>query len=81
MFTQELIQTMIMMGINLIYSVLCITVGITAMKISYVVFDRMTAFDTAKILEENPIAVGLLYAGLLIGIGTCSGLIIGHATS
>ena len=80
-FFDQVGQSMIMMGINLIYSILCISVGIAAMRAAYLIFDRLTPFDTSKILEQNPIAVGLLYAGITIGVGICAGLIIGHASS
>ena len=64
-------------GINLTYSIVCITVGIIAMVVGYKVFDKITPFDTAKILEKDPRAVGIFYGLIALGISVCSGLIIG----
>lgn len=80
-FTHELIRMVVMMIVNLAYSTIAIGIGITAMRVAYSVFDRLTPFNTGEMLEKDPKAVGMVVAGILIGVGVCSGLIIGLATS
>ena len=80
-FLSELTRTLILMGMNIFYSILCIGVGIGAMRVAYKVFDSMTPFDTSAILEKDPVAVGKVVQGIYIGVGICAGLIIGMATN
>lgn len=80
-FITQTIQTIILMLLNITYSIICIGIGIISMRIAYRVIDKLTPFNTGKLLEKDPRAVGLMVMGLLIGIGICSGLIIGMATN
>ncbi len=80
MFTQvttEWVSIMKTAGLNLSYASVSILIGIIAMVVGYTVFDRLTPFNTAKILEKNPLAVGIFNAGIVLSIGICAGLIIG----
>lgn len=73
----ELTDILFMAGINLSYAVVCIVVGIIAMLVGYILFDKVTPYDTAKLLEKDPRAVGIFNGLIALGIGVCSGLIIG----
>lgn len=42
--------------------------GIVIMAIGYIIFDKMIPLDFNKELEKGNMAVGILIAGLLIGI-------------
>lgn len=79
MFSQEtdVLNIISTAGINLSYAVICIIVGIIAMVIGYKIFDKLTPFSTASILEKEPLAVGIFYGLIALGIGICSGLVIG----
>lgn len=68
---------LLMAGINLGYSVVCIVIGIIAMVLGYKIFDKVTPFDTAKLLEKDPRAVGIFNGCIALGISICAGLIIG----
>lgn len=83
MLSQEtgILNILSMAGINLFYAIICIIVGIIAMIIGYKVFDKLTPFDTANILEKQPLAVGIFYGLVALGIAVCSGLIIGMSVN
>jgi uncharacterized membrane protein YjfL (UPF0719 family) len=53
---------------NLGLSALFGLLGILIMAIGYVIFDKMIPLDFNKELEKGNLAVGVLIAGLLIGI-------------
>lgn len=75
--TQELLRTMSLMSVNLIYAVIGIAIGIYAMVISYRTFDKIIPGNTGEKLMENPLAIGVVVAGIIIGVGICVGQIIG----
>lgn len=83
MITQgtELMDIVVMGSINLSYAIICIIIGIAAMVIGYKIFDKLTPFDTAKVLEKEPLAVGVFNGLIALGIGICSGLIIGMSVN
>lgn len=83
MITQgtELMEIVVMGSINLAYATICIIIGIAAMVIGYKIFDKLTSFDTAKVLEKEPLAVGVFNGLIALGIGICSGLIIGMSVN
>ena len=74
---QELTRTMSLMSVNLIYAVIGIAIGIYAMIFAYRVFDKIVPGDTGQKLMENPLAIGVVVAGIIIGVGVCVGQIIG----
>lgn len=53
---------------NLGLSALFGLLGILIMAIGYIIFDKMIPLDFNKELEKGNLAVGVLIAGLLIGI-------------
>ena len=53
---------------NLGLSALFGLLGIIIMAIGYLIFDKLILLDFNKELEKNNLAVGLVIAGLLIGI-------------
>lgn len=68
-------------GINLVYAVVCILVSIVAMVIGYVIFDRLTPFNTAEELKTGNMAVAIFNGLVALGIGICSGLVIGMSVN
>jgi len=74
---QELLRTMSLMSVNLIYAILGIAIGIYAMAWAYKVFDDKIPGNTGEKLMENPLAIGIVVAGIMVGIGICVGQIIG----
>jgi len=80
-FLSQITQTMVLMVLNITYSIICIGVGIAAMRVAYKVIDKLTDFNTSRILEQDPRAVGLMVLGIILGAGICAGLIIGMATN
>lgn len=79
MLTQgsDFLNIVLTAGVNLSYAIICIIVGIVAMVVGYKVFDSFTPFDTATIIEKSPVAVGIFYGLIALGIAICSGLVIG----
>jgi len=75
----ELISMLPMMAVNLSYAAMCIMLGILAMVVGYKIFDKLTPFNTADILEKDPRAVGIFNAAIVLGVSVCSGIIIGMA--
>jgi uncharacterized membrane protein YjfL (UPF0719 family) len=52
------------LGLSAVFGLL----GILVMSIGYIIFDKMIPLDFNKELEKNNISVGIVIAGLLIGI-------------
>jgi uncharacterized membrane protein YjfL (UPF0719 family) len=52
------------LGLSALFGLL----GILIMAVGYLIFDKMIPLDFNKELEKNNLAVGILIAGLLIGI-------------
>lgn len=52
------------LGLSALFGLL----GILIMAVGYIIFDKMIPLDFNKELEKNNIAVGIIIAGLLIGI-------------
>lgn len=71
----------LMGGVNLTYSVICIFISIIAMLVGYVIFDKLTSFKTATELKDGNIAVAIFNGLIVLGIGICSGLVIGMAVN
>lgn len=77
----ELVSILAAAGLNLSYAIFCIIIGIVAMVIGYKIFDKLTPFDTASILEKEPLAVGIFYGLIALGVAICSGLVIGMSVN
>ncbi len=47
------------------------------MALGYMLFDRMTPFDTSVELQKGNISVGIVVGAIFIGVGVAIGLVIG----
>ncbi len=63
--------------INMGYAIFGAILTLGFMVIGYVIFDKLTPFDTARQLAEKNIAVGIVVAAIFIGLGIAVGLTIG----
>lgn len=66
-------------GLNLIYAIIGIGLGLFGMRFGYTLLDKLTNFTTSDQLEKNNTAVGIAVAGVFVGIGICAGLVVGLA--
>lgn len=65
------------LAVNVGYAMFGVALTLTAMYASFRLFDRMTWFDTCRHLHDGNVAVGVMVAGMCIGIGCAVGLTIG----
>jgi uncharacterized membrane protein YjfL (UPF0719 family) len=65
------------MFMNIFYAVLGAVITLAFMSLGYVLFDRVTPFNTGHQLEENNIAVGIVVGSIFVGLGIAVGLVIG----
>ncbi len=63
--------------INMGYAIFGAILTLVFMVIGYIIFDKLTPFDTARQLAEKNIAVGIVVAAIFIGLGIAVGLTIG----
>jgi uncharacterized membrane protein YjfL (UPF0719 family) len=63
--------------LNFIYAVLGAVLTIIFMVIGYIVFDKVTPFDTSRQLADKNVAVGVVVGSIFIGLGVAVGLVIG----
>ena len=63
--------------LNLLYSVVGGVLAIGFMFAGYKAIDRLTTFKTSDQLEAGNSAVGMMVAGMFVGIGVAVGLVIG----
>ena len=62
---------------NFVYAVFGVILTLIFMLLGFKLFDRVTPFDTAKLLSENNIAVGIVVGSIFIGLGIAVGLVVG----
>jgi uncharacterized membrane protein YjfL (UPF0719 family) len=62
---------------NFVYAVFGVILTLIFMLLGFKLFDRVTPFDTAKLLSDNNIAVGIVVGSIFIGLGIAVGLVIG----
>lgn len=62
---------------NLLYAASGAILTLFTMYVGYVVFDKITPYDTQKELDEGNVAVGIVIASIFIGVGISVGLVIG----
>jgi uncharacterized membrane protein YjfL (UPF0719 family) len=62
---------------NFVYAVFGVILTLIFMLLGYKLFDRVTPFDTAKLLSDNNIAVGIVVGSIFIGLGIAVGLVVG----
>ncbi len=63
--------------LNLLYAVIGGSGAILFMYLGFKVLDHVTKFDTNDQLFEGNVAVGVVVAGMFVGIGVAVGLVIG----
>jgi uncharacterized membrane protein YjfL (UPF0719 family) len=63
--------------INMGYAIFGAILTLFFMVIGYLIFDRLTPFETARQLAEKNVAVGIVVAAIFIGLGIAVGLTIG----
>ena len=63
--------------LNLIYAIFGVILTRLFMVVGYRIFDKMTAFDTSRQLEEKNVAVGIVVGSIFIGLGIAVGPVIG----
>ena len=63
--------------LNFIYAIFGAMLTIVFMVIGYIVFDKVTPFDTSRQLAEKNVAVGIVVGSIFIGLGMAVGLVIG----
>jgi len=65
----------------LIFKAICVFLGplwcILIMRLGFGVFDRITPFKTSTELFEANLAVGVVVGCIFIGLGICTGLVVG----
>lgn len=63
--------------LNLLYAVIGGAGAILFMYVGFKVLDHVTRFDTNDQLADGNMAVGVVVAGMFVGIGVAVGLVIG----
>ena len=63
--------------LNLLYAVIGGTGAILFMYLGFKVLDHVTRFDTNEELRKGNLAVGVVVAGMFVGIGVAVGMVIG----
>jgi len=63
--------------LNLLYAVIGGSGAILFMYLGFKVLDHVTQFDANEQLLNGNIAVGVVMAGMFVGIGVAVGLVIG----
>jgi len=63
--------------INFVYAVTGSFISVLLMLVAYKIFDKITPFDTPSQLEKGNLAVGVVVAGIFIGLGLTFGLVMG----
>ena len=63
--------------LNLLYAVIGGSGAILFMYLGFKVLDHVTRFDTNEELRKGNLAVGVVVAGMFVGIGVAVGLVIG----
>ena len=62
---------------NFLYAIFGVIITLVFMLLGFKLFDKLTPFDTSKLLSENNIAVGIVVGSIFIGLGIAIGLVIG----
>ena len=63
--------------LNFTYALIGAFFTLTFMALGYMLFDRMTPFDTSVELQKGNISVGIVVGAIFIGLGVAIGLVIG----
>ena len=65
------------LGLNFVYALLEAVFTLAFMALGYLVFDRLTPFDTGTELHKGNVAVGLVVGAIFVAVGIAIGLVIG----
>lgn len=65
------------MGLNFVYALLGAVFTLAFMAFGYLLFDRLTPFDTGAELHNGNVAVGLVVGAIFVAVGIAIGLVIG----
>lgn len=65
------------MLLNFIYAIVGSALTIFSMWIGCKIFNRMFCFEISEELHNGNTAIGIMLAGMFIGIGMASGLVVG----
>ncbi len=65
------------MLLNFVYATLGSALTIFSMWIGCKIFNRMFCFEISEELHNGNVAIGAMLAGMFIGIGVATGLVIG----
>lgn len=65
--------------VNFIYALGGSTLAIFFMVISYIILDRLIPYNAGEQLNNNNIAIGIVIAGMYVGIGLVIGNVIAKA--
>ena len=63
--------------LNFSYALIGAFFTLAFMALGYMLFDRMTPFDTSVELQKGNISVGIVVGAIFIGVGVAIGLVIG----
>ena len=63
--------------VNFLYAIFGVILTLVFMLLGFKLFDKLTPFDTSKLLSDNNIAVGIVVGSIFIGLGIAVGLVIG----
>ena len=63
--------------LNFTYVLIGAIFTLAFMALGYMLFDRMTPFDTSVELQKGNISVGIVVGAIFIGLGVAIGLVIG----
>ena len=63
--------------LNFSYALIGAFFTLTFMALGYMLFDRMTPFNTSVELQKGNISVGIVVGAIFIGVGVAIGLVIG----
>ena len=65
--------------LNLLYAAAGTVIAVLSMFVGFKLIDRLTPFKTGEQLKAGNTAVGIVVAGMFVGIGIAVGLVIGLA--
>jgi len=63
--------------LNFTYVLIGAIFTLSFMALGYVLFDRMTPFDTSSELQKGNISVGIVVGAIFLSLGVAIGLVIG----
>ncbi len=63
--------------VNFLYAIFGVILTLVFMLLGFKLFDKLTPFDTSKLLSDNNIAVGIVVGSIFIGLGIAVGLVVG----